>query len=444
MPLETLTTHRGRALAPAAGTKAWVTRDDAEDIGLVDLPQVVRRSSRPSGGFEPRIPALLTRTSRPPAAAIVSAAPATEASSVTSIWTKRPPSSSAAASPRSRVARPDPDVVARARSAARRGLPPRPVAPVTDPPRRRSRIADVVVSLLCSLMTPSCAPAAPTRGRPGPWDSPVPALASAARRLPRHTWGRAKRRARPMRSGPGATGSTPAAAGLSAGARRRAPGLRREELASLAGVSVDYLSRLEQGRATNPSPQVLAALARALRLTDEERAPPLPRRRPGAARRGHDRPPHHPRRPADARPARGDAGARLRRGLGPGRLEPRSAPRCSATSRALSGRERNLAWREFIGDRPRPHRPRRRGDGRFRQELVSDLHAALGAYPEDERLAELIAELRAEQRGLRALLGASARSPSDRLRRKTIDASRGRPDHGRLRHPQGAGSRTCG
>jgi len=50
----------------------------------------------------------------------------------------------------------------------------------------------------------------------------------------------------------------PAAAGLAAGARRRAPGLRREELASLAGLSVDYLSRLEQGRATNPSPQVLA------------------------------------------------------------------------------------------------------------------------------------------------------------------------------------------
>jgi transcriptional regulator with XRE-family HTH domain len=63
----------------------------------------------------------------------------------------------------------------------------------------------------------------------------------------------------------------PAAAGLPAGPRRRAPGLRREELAGLAGVSVDYLSRLEQGRATNPSPPVLASLARALRLSEEER-----------------------------------------------------------------------------------------------------------------------------------------------------------------------------
>src|ERR1700761_9394711 len=63
----------------------------------------------------------------------------------------------------------------------------------------------------------------------------------------------------------------PTEAGLSAGARRRAPGLRREELAGLAGVSVDYLSRLEQGRATNPSEPVLASLARALRLPEEER-----------------------------------------------------------------------------------------------------------------------------------------------------------------------------
>jgi transcriptional regulator with XRE-family HTH domain len=50
------------------------------------------------------------------------------------------------------------------------------------------------------------------------------------------------------------------------------PGLRREELAHLGGVSLDYLARLEQGRVGNPSASVLASLARALRLTDEERA----------------------------------------------------------------------------------------------------------------------------------------------------------------------------
>jgi transcriptional regulator with XRE-family HTH domain len=52
--------------------------------------------------------------------------------------------------------------------------------------------------------------------------------------------------------------------------RRRTPGLRREELATLAGVSIDYLVRLEQGRDTNPSPAVVMAFADALRLSDEE------------------------------------------------------------------------------------------------------------------------------------------------------------------------------
>lgn len=63
----------------------------------------------------------------------------------------------------------------------------------------------------------------------------------------------------------------PAAVGLPVGGARRAVGLRREELSGLAGISVDYLVRLEQGRAANPSAQVLASLARALRLTPDER-----------------------------------------------------------------------------------------------------------------------------------------------------------------------------
>ena len=64
---------------------------------------------------------------------------------------------------------------------------------------------------------------------------------------------------------------TPAALGLPAGRSRRANGLRREELAYAAGLSVDYVVRLEQGRATTPSGQVVAALARALQLTVPER-----------------------------------------------------------------------------------------------------------------------------------------------------------------------------
>ncbi|MFJ4787712.1 helix-turn-helix transcriptional regulator [Streptomyces sp. NPDC088794] len=64
---------------------------------------------------------------------------------------------------------------------------------------------------------------------------------------------------------------SPGDCGLPTDGDRRIPGLRREELARLAGLSVDYVVRLEQGRARHPSDQVVAALARALRLDPAER-----------------------------------------------------------------------------------------------------------------------------------------------------------------------------
>jgi transcriptional regulator with XRE-family HTH domain len=64
---------------------------------------------------------------------------------------------------------------------------------------------------------------------------------------------------------------TPAEVGLPTGTRRRTAGLRRSEVAALARVSVEYVTRLEQGRDRRPSPQVLSALADALRLTASER-----------------------------------------------------------------------------------------------------------------------------------------------------------------------------
>jgi transcriptional regulator with XRE-family HTH domain len=80
---------------------------------------------------------------------------------------------------------------------------------------------------------------------------------------------------------------TPRDAGLPDTGRRRTPGLRRQEVAQLAGMSVDYYIRLEQGRGPRPSRQVLSALARALLLNGDEReylfltageAPPQPPR----------------------------------------------------------------------------------------------------------------------------------------------------------------------
>ena len=64
--------------------------------------------------------------------------------------------------------------------------------------------------------------------------------------------------------------TSPADVGLPVGSRRRTPGLRRAELATLAGISVDYLTRIEQGRDTRPSAQILAALAHAMRLTEDD------------------------------------------------------------------------------------------------------------------------------------------------------------------------------
>ncbi len=78
----------------------------------------------------------------------------------------------------------------------------------------------------------------------------------------------------------------PVEVGLPEGARRRTPGLRREEVAQLAGMSSDYYSRLEQARGANPSEPIVAGLARALRCDLDERdhlyhlaglAPPLRR-----------------------------------------------------------------------------------------------------------------------------------------------------------------------
>lgn len=64
---------------------------------------------------------------------------------------------------------------------------------------------------------------------------------------------------------------TPADVGIAPGTRRRTPGLRRDEVALLAGMSTDYYTRLEQRRGPHPSTQILGSVARALRLDDDER-----------------------------------------------------------------------------------------------------------------------------------------------------------------------------
>jgi len=184
----------------------------------------------------------------------------------------------------------------------------------------------------------------------------------------------------------------PADAGLPAGLSRRTRGLRREELASLAGISVDYLVRLEQGRATNPSTQVLAALSRALRLTVEERdhlytvAGQAPPRR--SAMTTHV-PPSVQRlvdRLADLPVAVYDPAWTIItwNGAWAGLMGDPSA---------VSGRDRNLIWRTFTGKSTRV----RKGDAEvdeFETNAVADLRRAVGTYPDDARLRQLVDELR--------------------------------------------------
>jgi transcriptional regulator with XRE-family HTH domain len=181
--------------------------------------------------------------------------------------------------------------------------------------------------------------------------------------------------------------------GLAAGTRRRVPGLRREEVALLAGLSVDYLTRLEQGRGPTPSDQVLGALARALRLTDDERdhlfhlagsAPPRPGLIDGVVRpatlRLMDRLTDLPALVLDAK---GDILT------------------WNALATALLGDfsawpppTRNIVWQRFLGDGGRVAQGPEEAE-RTAAEGAASLRAVAARYPDDAGLRRLLAELRA-------------------------------------------------
>ncbi|MET7315920.1 helix-turn-helix transcriptional regulator [Streptomyces thermoviolaceus] len=183
----------------------------------------------------------------------------------------------------------------------------------------------------------------------------------------------------------------PGEVGLPAGGRRRAAGLRREELAQLAGISADYVTRLEQGRATNPSAQVVESLARALRLSAAERthlyrlaglAPPGPKTVPVFV------PPSVHRlldRLAGTPVAVHDAAWTLLIA---------NPPYTALMGDLTQGPERNGVWRHFVGGGGRVvHTPEERRA--FEQALVADLRTTAERYPADRRLRALVAELRA-------------------------------------------------
>lgn len=184
----------------------------------------------------------------------------------------------------------------------------------------------------------------------------------------------------------------PEEVGLPAGPRRRVAGLRREEVAQLAGVSVDYVVRLEQGRGPHPSAQVLTALTRALRLERDERdqifrlagsAPPLAGRiemsvRPSVLRllqRLADL-------PALVLSAKGDVLAQ----------NPMAEALLGDLSRWRPG-QRNIVWQRFLGTGDHRVAFTPEEDEATAQQSVGSLRTALSRYPDDPELRSLIEEL---------------------------------------------------
>jgi transcriptional regulator with XRE-family HTH domain len=183
----------------------------------------------------------------------------------------------------------------------------------------------------------------------------------------------------------------PADVGLAGSAPRRAAGLRREEVAVLAGISADYVVRLEQGRVASPSAQVCAALARALRLSDDEQAHlfrlaghatgngALSRLVPASVGRLLDQLDGNPVAVYDAMWTllRWNRHFTALHGDPPGHDDPRG---------------RNVLWRHFTGLPTRVrHTPAELVD--FETSMVADLRAAAGRYPRDRALAALVDDL---------------------------------------------------
>lgn len=210
---------------------------------------------------------------------------------------------------------------------------------------------------------------------------------------------------------------TPADAGFEALGRRRVTGLRREEVATLAGISADYYLRLEQGRDRNPSPHVLTALARVLRLDDPATAHLL---RLGSTTAAEPSDPSHPA------PVPETISALLRALALPAFVEDAhfDVLDSNAAARRLSsaitpGRNRVLST--FLDADPRSLFVDWDVIG---AELVAGFRASVAGSADDARTAELVAQLSSGSERFRELWA-----------RHDVEALVGRPPV-RLRHPE--------
>ncbi|MEU9558533.1 helix-turn-helix transcriptional regulator [Streptomyces fumanus] len=190
---------------------------------------------------------------------------------------------------------------------------------------------------------------------------------------------------------------TPAAVGLPSTGRRRVPGLRRDEVAALAGVSASYYMRLEQGRELNPSRRVLEAVARVLQLDDEEKSALFRVAQPSARRM---RPPVRVER----------AGAALRQLIGSWTRTPAfiighaqdilvANDLAAALYSDFSQRD-NVLRMLFLDPAAKTFY---RNPERARHRAVADLQQTAAQTPDDPRILELVGELAVRSGEFRSL-----------------------------------------
>jgi transcriptional regulator with XRE-family HTH domain len=170
---------------------------------------------------------------------------------------------------------------------------------------------------------------------------------------------------------------------------QKTPGLRREEVAWLAGVSPDYIKRLEQGR-SHPSRSVIRAIARALRLSDAEYElacrlaghashlqAEVPQHITPSVQRLLDRLPDVPIAVFDAAWTRLEQNPLWTAVTGDERERPH--------------RGTNIVWRTFLGDTAAVRHP---NPDQYKHSLVADLRAVAARYPHDDELAAMVRDLR--------------------------------------------------
>jgi len=202
----------------------------------------------------------------------------------------------------------------------------------------------------------------------------------------------------------------PESAGVIGGGNRRVPGLRRSEVASLAGVSVEYYAKLERGAIAGASAAVLDSVARALQLDDTERAHllDLARAADGIPPSGRLR--RRTTRPAAARPSLHWALAAITEGIAFVRDQRQDLIATNALGAAFyspvigtSGRTPNLARFQFLDPAARDFYP---DWDQFAEMCVAIMRAEAGRDPHDRGLQDLVGELSTHSETFRTLWAA--------------------------------------